>query len=90
MQKLNVHYLKDKHMGDLMQAEQQATLDTFNKKNIKFREIFIPEINAFSAGSLMASSIIETIAACFYFEVDAFTQPAVEQGKILTKKYLSN
>ena len=40
-------------------------------------------------GALMASSIMETIAACLYFEVDPFDQPAVEQGKDLTKKYLS-
>jgi glucose-6-phosphate isomerase len=37
----------------------------------------------------MADSIMETIAACLYFEVDPFDQPAVEQGKDLTKKYLS-
>ena len=40
-------------------------------------------------GALMADSIIETIAACIYFGVDPFDQPAVEQGKILTKNYLS-
>jgi glucose-6-phosphate isomerase len=40
-------------------------------------------------GGLMANSIMETIAACIYFEVDPFDQPAVEQGKALTKKYLS-
>ena len=37
----------------------------------------------------MANSMIETIATCIYFEVDPFDQPAVEQGKALTKKYLS-
>ena len=84
-----VDYLVDKKMGDLMQAEQQATLDTFDQKNIKFREIYIPTIDTYSIGSLMASSIIETVAACIYFEVNPFDQPAVEQGKILTKQYLS-
>lgn len=83
-----VDYLINKKMGDLMQAEQQATLDTFNQNNIKFREIFIPIIDTYSIGSLMAASIIETVAACVYFEVNPFNQPAVEQGKILTKQYL--
>ena len=36
----------------------------------------------------MASSIIETIAACVYFEVDPFNQPAVEKLKTLTKDNL--
>jgi glucose-6-phosphate isomerase len=38
---------------------------------------------------LMAMSIIETVATCLYFEVDPFDQRAVEQGKKLTKQYLS-
>ena len=36
----------------------------------------------------MALSIIETVATCVYFEVNPFNQPAVEQGKRLTKQYL--
>jgi len=88
MNEEKIDYLVNKKMGDLMQAEQQATLDTFSKNNIRFREIFIPTIDAYSIGSLMAASIIETVAACVYFEVNPFNQPAVEQGKILTKQYL--
>ena len=72
-----------------MQAEQQATIDTFKLRKISFRQINIDEINEFSIGRLMAFSIIETISACVYFDVNPFDQPAVEQGKILTKKYLS-
>ena len=53
-----------------------------------FTEIFIPIIDTYSIGSLMAASIIETVAACVYFEVNPFNQPAVEQGKILTKRFL--
>ncbi len=85
----SVSYLRNKKMGDLMQAEQNATIDTFRLNNFKFREIFLNEINEETIGALMAESIIETIAACIYFGVNPFDQPAVEQGKILTKKYLS-
>ena len=88
MNEEKVDYLVNKKMGDLMQAEQQATLDTFGQNNIKFREIHIPIIDTYSIGSLMALSIIETVAACVYFEVNPFNQPAVEQGKGLTKQYL--
>jgi len=89
MKEASVNYLIDKTMGDLMHAEQNATIDTFKLNNFKFREILLAEINEESMGALMANSIIETIAACIYFEVDPFDQPAVEQGKILTKKYLT-
>ena len=88
MNEEKVDYLVNKKMGDLMQAEQQATLGTFGQNNIKFREVHIPMIDTYSIGSLMALSIIETISTCIYFEVNPFNQPAVEQGKRLTKQYL--
>ena len=84
-----VNYLVNRKMGDLMQAEQQSTLDVFNSKNIKFREIFIEIIDEKRIGELMAASIVETVATCIYFGVDPFNQPAVEAGKKLTKQYLS-
>ena len=89
MQEESVNYLVNKTMGDLMHAEQDATINTFKLNNFKFREILLSKINEEAMGSLMANCIIETIAACIYFDVDPFDQPAVEQGKILTKKYLS-
>ena len=89
MKEESVNYLINKTMGDLMHAEQDATIDTFKLNNFKFREILLSEITEEAMGGLMANSIMETIAACIYFEVDPFDQPAVEQGKTLTKKYLS-
>ncbi len=84
----SMRYLQGKKMGDLMNAEQKATLDTFNQNSLKFRNIFMPKIDEEKLGYLMAMSIVETISACIYFDVNPFNQPAVEQGKILTKKYL--
>ena len=85
----NINYLINKTMGDLMFAEQKATIESFKKNKIRLREIYIKEIDEFSLGKLMAFSIMETIAACIYYEVNPFDQPAVEEGKILTKNYLS-
>ena len=85
----SVDYLANKKMGDLMHAEQEATIDTFKLNNFKFREILIDSIDEESIGMLMANCMIETIAACIYFNVDPFDQPAVEQGKILTRKFLT-
>ena len=89
MKEESVNYLINKTMGDLMHAEQDATIDTFKLNNFKFREILLSEINEEAMGALMADCIMETIATCIYFEVDPFDQPAVEQSKVLTKKYLS-
>jgi glucose-6-phosphate isomerase len=32
---------------------------------------------------------METVATCLYYKVNPFDQPAVEEGKKLTIKYLS-
>ncbi len=85
----NIEYFKNKKMGDLMEAEQRATIETFKINKLSYREIFMPRIDEKNIGKLLTLSIIETIASCIYFDVDPFNQPAVEQGKILTKKYLS-
>ncbi len=84
----NIDFFKDKTMGDLMQAEQNATLETFKLNNFSFREIYMPIIDEENLGKLLSFSIIETIASCVYLDVDPFNQPAVEQGKKLTKSYL--
>ena len=89
MQENEINYFVNKKMGDLMQAEQKATIDTFKLNRFSFRQIHLKNIDEFSIGRLMAFSMMETIAACIYFEVDPFAQPAVEQGKKLTKQYLS-
>ncbi len=90
LKKFKVSYLAGKKMGDLMQAEQQSTIDIFIKNGLPMREIFCKDIDEFLIGQLMALSIIETITFCTLLGVNPFDQPAVEQGKQLTKKYLFN
>ncbi len=83
-----INYFKNKRIGDLMEAEQRATIETFKLNSFSFREIFIPKVDEKNLGKLLSLSIIETVASCVYFDVNPFDQPAVEQGKILTKKFL--
>ncbi len=83
-----IDYFKNKTMGDLMQAEQGATLETFKQNNFNFREIYLPNIDEKNLGKLLSFSIMETIATCMYLDVDPFDQPAVEQSKKITKTYL--
>ena len=85
----NTEYLAGKYMGDLMYAEQQATLNTLIEKGLPVRNIYCNQIDEFILGQLMAYFMMETIAACYLIGVDPFNQPAVEQGKKLTKDYLS-
>ena len=85
----NIKYLSKKTMGDLMYAEQQATLSSLIKRKLPVREIFCKQFDEYTIGQLMSFFMIETIASCLLIDVDPFNQPAVEYGKQLTKDFLS-
>ncbi len=76
-------------MGQLMEAEQQATIDTLKNNNCPVRHIHIETVDEYALGYLMMHYVIETLAMASILDVNAFDQPAVEEGKILTRQYLA-
>ena len=52
------------------------------------RFIELDLLNEECIGSLMMFFFIETILCCYLVNVNPFDQPAVEDGKVLTKKIL--
>ena len=85
---LGVDYLGGRTMGDLMAAEQQATIDTLVANGRPTRVMALERLDAATLGALMMHFMLETMLAAHLFEVDAFDQPAVEQGKVLARSYL--
>ncbi len=83
-------YLAGRTMGDLLQAEADATAATTVKAGRPTRVIRVAEVDERTIGALMMHFILETIFAAHLWKIDAFDQPAVEQGKILTRQYLSS
>lgn len=81
--------LQGKTMGQLMMAEQQATIDTLLRHRCPTRVIHIHEMNEGVMGALMMHFVLETLAMAHLLEVNPFDQPAVEDGKILTRQYLA-
>jgi glucose-6-phosphate isomerase len=82
-------YLAGRTMGDLLQAEADATAATTIKAGRPTRVIRVSEVDERTIGALMMHFILETIFAAHLWKIDAFDQPAVEEGKILTRQYLS-
>ncbi len=76
-------------MGDLMQAEQQATIETLSRRGSPVRVFDIPAVNEQALGGLMMHFMLETMIMARLMKINAFDQPAVEEGKILAKKYLT-
>jgi len=77
-----------KTIGDLVAAEARATAETLAKNGCPVRTIHINRLDEESLGELMMHFMLETIIAARLLGIDAFDQPAVEEGKVLAKKYL--
>ncbi|MDP2331270.1 MAG: glucose-6-phosphate isomerase [Reyranella sp.] len=83
-------YLAGRTMGDLLQAEADATAATTVKAGRPTRVIRVAEVDERTIGALMMHFILETIFAAHLWKIDAFDQPAVEDAKVLTRQYLSS
>lgn len=78
-----------KTIHDLVAAEGRATAETLAKNGCPVRTIHLDMVDERSLGALMMHFMLETIIAAQLLGVDAFDQPAVEEGKVLAKKYLA-
>lgn len=83
-----VDLFQGKTMGDLMMAEQKATIDTLRHHHCPTRVIHLKILDENTLGGLMMHYILETLAMAHLMDVNPFDQPAVEEGKILTQHYL--
>lgn len=82
-------YLMGRSLGDLMAAEQRATAETLIRNGCPTRIFRFATLTPEVMGGLMMQFMLETIIAADLLGVDPFDQPAVEEGKVLARKYLS-
>ena len=78
-----------KTIGDLVAAQGRATIETLAKNGCPVRGIHIETLDEFALGELLMHFMLETMIAAHLLGVDPFDQPAVEEGKILAKRYLT-
>ena len=81
--------LAGKTVGDLVAAQGRATVDTLAKNGRPVRTIQIDKLDERALGALMMHFMLETIIAAHLLGVDPYDQPAVEEGKVLAKRYLA-
>jgi glucose-6-phosphate isomerase len=82
-------YLEGHTMGDLLLAEADATAAALAKNGRPTRVMRISTLDERVMGALMMHFMLETMFAAELWGIDAFDQPAVEEGKVLTRQYLS-
>jgi glucose-6-phosphate isomerase len=79
-----------KTIGDLVAAQGRATAETLANNGLPVRTIHVPRLDERALGALLMHFMLETIIAAHLIGVDAFDQPAVEEGKVLAKRYLKD
>ncbi|AHC73315.1 putative glucose-6-phosphate isomerase [Candidatus Endolissoclinum faulkneri L5] len=84
----SLNYLVGHTMGDLMAAEQRATIDCLIRNSCPTRLISFSNLNEEVMGGLIMQFILETIAAAQIMGINAFDQPVVEENKLLIRQFL--
>jgi glucose-6-phosphate isomerase len=82
-------YLAGHAAGDLVAAQQRAIPEALMAQGRPVRTIDLKVLDEAALGALMMHFMLETILAAHLLGVDPFDQPAVESGKILTRRYLA-
>ena len=84
----DVRYIAGKTTGDIMAAEQKATLETLVKNGCPVRQFTLGVLDAHTLGALLMHFTLEIICMAELLGLNAFDQPAVEEGKMLAREYL--
>jgi glucose-6-phosphate isomerase len=74
-------YLHGRTMGDLLDAEALATAESLMAAGRPVRWIDLPKLDTYTLGALLQHVMLETAIAADLMGVNAYDQPAVEDGK---------
>ena len=81
-------YLKGNTLGDILFSMGNATINSLKNANRPVRVWRVGNINANIVSKIMVNLMLETIIVANLFNIDAYTQPAVEEGKKRAKDWL--
>lgn len=81
-------YLRGKSMNQLMAAELRGTVDALKASARPVIEVSMPRINAHTVAQLLYLLEVATAMAGELYDVNAFDQPGVEEGKRIARALL--
>ena len=84
----NMGFLINKNLEFIINAQCNATKNIFKLKKIPFRQITFTKKNEDELGEIFTFFVLETILLSRLMNINPFDQPAVEQVKIETKRFL--
>ena len=83
-------YLGGKTIGQLFEAERQATQMALTDAGRPNATIVLPVVDAYSVGQLLYTFQVQTALAGALYDVNPFDQPGVERGKLLTRALMGD
>ena len=86
----DLKYLNNNRLGDVIYANQEATIKTIKNKNHPIRNFNFKNLDETGFGEIMMYFMLETIFYAKILDINPFDQPAVEEGKIFAKEKLNN
>ena len=84
-----IGYLAGRTVGDLVACQSRAMAQTFIRNGRPVRTMAFDTLDDRAFGALLMHFMLETIVSGLMMDIDPFDQPAVEQGKVLTREYLA-
>jgi len=84
----NMRFLKNRNLEFIINAQCKATKNIFKLKKIPFRQITFNKKSEAQLGEIFTFFVLETILLSRLMNINPFDQPAVEEVKIETKKFL--
>jgi glucose-6-phosphate isomerase len=81
-------YLRGATMNKLMAAELQGTIDALKISERPVSRIILPRVNAHTVAQVLYLLEVETAMAGRLYNVDAFNQPGVEEGKKIARRLM--
>ena len=83
------NFINNKKLTTIKLAQKNALIKALKIKNIPFREFKIRKSSEEVLGEIFSYFILETVAIGKLLRINPFDQPAVEQVKTFTKRFLS-
>ena len=84
----NMKFLKNQNLKFIINAHCNAVKNVFKLKKFPFRQITFSKKDENELGEILTFFVLETILLSRLMNINPFDQPAVEQVKIETKKFL--
>jgi glucose-6-phosphate isomerase len=85
-----LEYLQGKTVGKIHHASGEATAMALRNQDLPVRLFRFDQLDEKLLGSLWMHIALETVLMAHLLEINAFDQPAVEEGKRLTRSLLTD